>query len=202
MEAYLEIGRKRVFAGALEWPGWCRSGRDEQAALDVLIEYRPRYARVVAGLELPEPAPLEIVERLAGDATTDFGAPGAIPAADLSALDETELDRLMAVLERCWSAFDAAVEAARGRELVRGPRGGGRRLEAIVDHVREADESYARKVGGRGNFRQALLARWRGEVADTGPRGGARWPPRYAIRRAAWHVLDHTWELEDRLTPG
>ena len=22
--------------------------------------------------------------------------------------------------------------------------------------------------------------------------------PRYFVRRAAWHVLDHAWELEDR----
>ena len=29
--------------------------------------------------------------------------------------------------------------------------------------------------------------------------GGARWTPRYFVRRAAWHVLDHAWELEDRL---
>ena len=24
---------------------------------------------------------------------------------------------------------------------------------------------------------------------------------RYFVRRSAWHVLDHTWEIEDR-TPG
>ena len=24
------------------------------------------------------------------------------------------------------------------------------------------------------------------------------WSPRYAVRRAAWHVLDHAWEIEDR----
>jgi hypothetical protein len=27
---------------------------------------------------------------------------------------------------------------------------------------------------------------------------GKRWPPRYAARRIAWHVLDHAWEIEDR----
>jgi hypothetical protein len=24
------------------------------------------------------------------------------------------------------------------------------------------------------------------------------WPPRYFMRRAAWHILDHAWEIEDR----
>ena len=27
MDVYLEVGQKRTFAGALDWPGWCRSGR-------------------------------------------------------------------------------------------------------------------------------------------------------------------------------
>jgi hypothetical protein len=27
----------------------------------------------------------------------------------------------------------------------------------------------------------------------------SRWPPRYVVRRAAWHVLDHAWEIEDRI---
>jgi hypothetical protein len=39
----------------------------------------------------------------------------------------------------------------------------------------------------------------RGELAERGPRGGIRWPARYYVRRAAWHVLDHAWEIEDRL---
>ena len=25
-----------------------------------------------------------------------------------------------------------------------------------------------------------------------------KWPVRYLIRRMAWHVLDHAWEIEDR----
>jgi hypothetical protein len=27
---------------------------------------------------------------------------------------------------------------------------------------------------------------------------GGRWPLRYAVRRSAWHVLDHAWEVEDK----
>lgn len=25
-----------------------------------------------------------------------------------------------------------------------------------------------------------------------------KWLPRYALRRVAWHVLDHAWEIEDK----
>jgi hypothetical protein len=51
--------------------------------------------------------------------------------------------------------------------------------------------------------RQAILdglaSAARGEVDARGPRGGLRWPPRYFVRRVAWHVLDHAWEIEDRI---
>ncbi len=33
----------------------------------------------------------------------------------------------------------------------------------------------------------------RGELPVQGPRGGVIWPPRYFVRRVAWHVLDHAW---------
>ena len=36
----LEIGKKRIFASALDWPGWTRSGRDEAAALAALLTPR------------------------------------------------------------------------------------------------------------------------------------------------------------------
>jgi hypothetical protein len=44
LEIYLEVGSKRVFAGAVEWPGWNRSGRDEDAAIAALIACGERYA--------------------------------------------------------------------------------------------------------------------------------------------------------------
>jgi hypothetical protein len=33
---YLEVGEKKTFACSVDWPGWCRSGRDEDAALQAL----------------------------------------------------------------------------------------------------------------------------------------------------------------------
>jgi hypothetical protein len=33
VDVVLEIGKKRTFAVALDWPGWTRRGRDEESAL-------------------------------------------------------------------------------------------------------------------------------------------------------------------------
>ena len=44
LRVYLERGDKRTFAGALDWPGWSRSGRDDEQALEALLAYAPRYA--------------------------------------------------------------------------------------------------------------------------------------------------------------
>jgi hypothetical protein len=49
---------------------------------------------------------------------------------------------------------------------------------------------------------EAVVASTRGEIAPTGPRGGRRWSARTFIRRAAWHALDHAWEIEDRMLPA
>ena len=45
----------------------------------------------------------------------------------------------------------------------------------------------------------ALEAGLRGEIPERGPRGGKMWTPRYFVRRVAWHMLDHAWEIEDRI---
>lgn len=103
---YLEIGRRRVFACALDWPGWCRSGKDEAAA--------PRYGPVAraAGFPPPEGDQVEVVERLGGSATTDFGAPGEVAAADRAPLSPPGRERLAALVETSWRAFDRAVAGA------------------------------------------------------------------------------------------
>ena len=204
LEVYLEVGNKKVFAAVVDWPGWCRPGRDEEAAVQALLDYRDRYAAAVNGTarDVPAPsdtAPMRVVERLDGNATTDFGAPGIVPALDRVAISERDLERDLQLLDACWKTFERIVRSAKGRTLAKGPRGGGRNLATIRDHVDGAHAAYTRQVGGSGDFGEAIWARWRGEVPERGPRGGERWPPRYAIRRAAWHILDHAWEIEDRL---
>jgi hypothetical protein len=212
---YLEVGAKRVFAAAVDWPGWCRAGRDEAAALEGLAAYAPRYGQAVASARQSYRSPagaeaFEVVERLEGDATTDFGAPGRIPACDLEPVTPAELARLQKLLRACWASFDAVCEALAGAELRKGPRGGGRDLAGIADHVLGAERSYLNSLGAAGGedphevrelFLDTLSRRAAGALPETGPRGGRRWPAPYAVRRAAWHVLDHMWEIEDRALP-
>lgn len=221
---YFEIGKKRTFAGALDWPGWCRSGRDEESALQALVDYGARYARVVRAKEFGFRAPADtssfvVVERLKGNATTDFGAPDLAPAKDSEPVNEPELARLQAILKACWRVFDAAVRSAKGKKLSTGPRGGGRELDGVVQHVLGADGGYLSSLGWKvaqdetadlkdelKRTRKAILEGLRaaahGQIAARGPRGGIRWKPRYFVRRSAWHVLDHAWEIEDRMVNG
>jgi hypothetical protein len=99
---YLETGKRRTFACALDWPGWCRSGKTEENAVEALAAYRDRYAEVTkaAGLTLPSPPDgFEIIERLRGTAGhTDFGAPGEIAAADREPTTPDEAGRLAALI--------------------------------------------------------------------------------------------------------
>jgi hypothetical protein len=217
-DAYVEVGAKRVFAGALDWPGWCRSARDEEGALEALIAYGPRYAGVLegSGVRFTPPAKastLDVVERLKGDATTDFGAPSIAPKADARSIDRRWRARQEKILRASWNAFDRAVENVAG-PLEKGPRGGGREVDAIVAHVVGAEASYARMIGAdakgfdeadagaRDDERAVVLEALELAVTDgipaEGPRGGKRWTAPYFVRRAAWHVLDHAWEIEDR----
>lgn len=43
---YLELGEQKVFACSLDWPGWCRSGRSDELALEALDAYSERYREV------------------------------------------------------------------------------------------------------------------------------------------------------------
>ena len=33
----LELGKLWVFAAAVDWPGWCRRGKGEEAAIEALL---------------------------------------------------------------------------------------------------------------------------------------------------------------------
>lgn len=220
----VEATAKRAFATAVDWPGWCRGGRDEAGALDALVAYGRRYARVAerAGVAFGVPddaSGFDVVERLPGGAGTDFGAPGVQAALEEAPLGGDERTRLEGLLAAGWLEFQAIAHGARGRALRKGPRGGGRELDAIVEHAVGAHEGYVRRLGGAaprlGTVGEADLdaavhalleattaaldASERGELPAVGPRGGRMWPARFFIRYAAWHVLDHAWEVEDRV---
>ena len=198
----IETGKSKVFAIAVDWPGWARSAKTEAEAIETLLEYGDRYKKATGARIAIKDA--EVVERAKGDSGTDFGVP-SFPKEDVEPIDARELKRQIKLLESCWKAFDDAAKKAKGTTLSTGPRGGGRALAKIVEHQRESELAYLGQLGGdrkakdlRAAFLDALDARRRGELPDKGPRGGRRWTPREAIRRAAWHALDHAWEIEDR----
>ncbi|MEP7360487.1 MAG: hypothetical protein ABI744_02800 [Chloroflexota bacterium] len=216
MKVYLEVGAKKTFASAVDWPGWSRGGKSEDEALDALLDYAQRYARAV-DVRVSEFGPLtraslEVIERLRGNPTTDFGAPGIVPELDRALVTPAQLCGLVALLRATWDRFDNVAAFARGQELgPSGPRGGGRTLEKMVAHVADAQAAYISAIGGKWRegapwadtkreFESVLADRAAGKLPDVGPRGGKRWPAPYAVRRSAWHALDHAWELEDRLS--
>jgi hypothetical protein len=218
LKLLVERGAKRFFAGALDWPGWYRSGKTEAEAVERLLEYAPRYAAALraAGVSPLPPSgnvTADVVERHAGGSGTDFGVPGVPARDDGKPLAAKELQRQRAILQAAWKAFDAAAAAARGKTLSVGPRGGGRNLEKMRGHVVEAEVAYLGQLGSRhakaakGEDEMELVRREALETLDAivhgrpvdNPRNTKKpWSPRYFIRRSAWHALDHAWELEDR----
>lgn len=216
----LEVGKKRVFAIAQDWPGWCGRGADEEAALQALFDYGPYYQRALKASKIrftaaKQPSKFVVVQRIKGDTTTDFGAPSRAWSEDKRPISSPELKRFQKILQACWVEFDGAVQAAKGKSLRKGPRGGGRNLRKISEHVCDVDVAYLKSLGGKprqseklslkqrlAQVREEILTTLaetaRGEVSKRGPRGGMRWTPRYFVRRLAWHELDHAWEIMSR----
>jgi hypothetical protein len=215
---YLEQGTRRTFACAVDWPGWCRVARGDDAAIALLASYAGRYARVAteAGIGFPYATAsddavgdLDVVEQIRGSGTTDFGAPDAIPDVDREPWDATTARRHADLLAASWRLFDRVVAAAPAA-LRKGPRGGGRNRDEIAEHVAESERSYARQLGvrysptqfaepgGAAALREDVYAVLRDSRAAAPLNGTKGWPPRYAARRLAWHVLDHAWEIEDK----
>ena len=194
---YLELGRTWTFACALDWPGWCRRGKGEEAALEALEAYAGRYAAVV-GLSF-DPGALEVVGRLPGSATTDFGAPDGRGPWDDVPLVGDEADRQAERLRRVLGTPSTARWRQHPRSCARG-----RGAAAVTGTPwpttcrRPSEPTRARPGSGCHRGRHgptngaALL-----DAIRTGTADGA-WPARYAVRRIGWHVLDHAWEIEDR----
>jgi hypothetical protein len=216
VDVYLEAGQRRTFACALDWPGWCRSGKGEDDALEALAAYAPRYAAVVAeaGLTFPKGAgqALDVIERLPGSAATDYGALDQAATRDHDPTTRAQSERIAALVAASWQVLDGVVATAPAT-LRKGPRGGGRDRDAVAEHVLAAEHAYARKLGLRlpatalgdqtaiDANRDAILAVLR-RPSDGTPVVEKGWPLRYAARRIAWHALDHAWEIEDKSEPG
>jgi hypothetical protein len=211
-KVYLEVGSKKVFACAVDWPGWCRAAKDEPGALEALADYAARYAPVAATADVRFPRnaadSLTVVEKVQGSATTDFGAPGVVPDLDRRPATKAQAERAAILLEAAWTVLDQVASGAPA-SLRKGPRGGGRDRDKMVQHVLSAESGYARQLGIkhpepalgddaavralRDDVVAVLRAARKGE-----PLKEKGWPPRYAARRFAWHALDHAWEMQDR----
>ncbi|WP_336205071.1 hypothetical protein [Nonomuraea sp. LPB2021202275-12-8] len=202
---YLEAGPKKVFACSLDWPGWCRIAKGEEAAIDRLMEYVPRYGAIAARAGLAfEPGDPVVVARVAGSDMTDFGVPYEVPELDLEPFDEATARREVTLMRAAWEMFDE-VAAGSPEDLRKGPRGGGRDLTKIVHHVEDSERAYARKIDVRHRPFRSREDReaMRAELAEVlsrawQPPPTTGWPPSYARRRVIWHVIDHLWEIEDR----
>lgn len=210
--------KKRTVACAFDWSGWDRSGKLEEDALRVLESYRPRYAKVaaLAGLtdEFDAAGQLAVVERVEGIGMTDYyGVSGKAASPEQDQMTEQECERKIALLRATWTYFDD-VAARVSPELRKGPRGGGRDRDDIVRHVNANEvEDFARKAGVRypadawrdpddlQAYRDAFCTGIR-ETNTRGTAAGLSWTVQFLIRRCAWHMLDHAWEMEDRSEPA
>ncbi len=208
-DIYVELAGRKAVAWSLEWPGWCRIRKNEQEAMQALIETETRY-RVIAhraGLDFA-PNDLVVIERVPGDTNTAWGVPSVMVAADTRPIDTLTASRNVALLRASWDVLKEVI-AASPAELRKGPRGGGRDRDEIWRHVVEVERVYARKIGVRHkpfdvNDLSALKA-MREEIvtvlskpSNGEPLVAGGWNASYAVRRTAWHVVDHIWEMEDR----
>jgi hypothetical protein len=153
----------------------------------------------------------DVIQHLKGNATTDFGAPDKAADCESEQLTEAECERQIGLLRACWQVFDETAGRV-SEELRKGPRGGGRNRSKMIDHTFEAELSYARQVGvrtpkgametpaGLQEHRDAVCEAIRECNAPAGTDG--KWPVWYFVRRAAWHVMDHAWEMEDKDLTG
>jgi hypothetical protein len=215
----VELGKKkRVVACAFDWPGWDRSGKTEEDALRVLAAYRPRYAKVaaLAGLadEFDATGELAAVERVQGNGMTDYyGVSGRSTEPEKEQMSEAACERKIVLLRASWTYFDDVASRV-SAELKKGPRGGGREQGEIVRHVNGTEiQENARKVGVRSSpdawrdpdalraHREAFCSGIR-EFNARGPSAGSWWTVQVFIRRSAWHMLDHAWEMDDRDLSG
>lgn len=207
---------KRVVAVAPDWPGLERGAKTSEAAIARLQAYLPRYAPVaaLAGMDArfaasaSPTATVDVVEQYPGTGSTDFwGISFAFSDFDGQALSNEALERELTLLQACWAFFDA-VRARVSAEMRKGPRGGGRDRDRIVQHTLGAEQDMSAKVGvhapegalrtseGLRAYRDSYLTAIRAFHAQGKP--ARNWPLRYLIRHTAFHTLDHAWEMEDK----
>ena len=89
----------------------------------------------------------EVVERVpTRSGGADFGAPTRVLERDYEPVSRQEAARTAALASAAWELFDEIVAGAPD-SLRKGPRGGGRDRDAIVEHVVGAEQMFAQRVG-------------------------------------------------------
>lgn len=210
----LEIGLKgkKVAAVAPDWPGLERGAKTEDAAIERLQAYLPRYAPIAKLAEMDEAfsaiTTLEVIETYPGTGSTDFwGISYAFSSIDKQAVSSEALERELTLMRACWIFFDD-VRFRVSAEMQKGPRGGGRDRDHIVRHTLAAEMDWA---GGLGlpnlydaNLTDEIINTHRDAYCDAirafhaEGKMAKKWPLRYLIRHTAYHTLDHAWEMEDK----
>jgi len=217
LRVILEMGKKRrVVAGALDWPGLDRWGTSEEDALAKLASYLTRYVGVAeragVGNAFARAGDVVVVERVPGSSSTDFWGIAHVPSQiEREVLPSADLERRLDLLRACWATFDD-VAARVSPALLPGSRSAGRSRDQIIRHVCGSEpEQFSRKVeirtpldvvltpGGLATHRQQYLAAIRAYNAEG--RAARTWPIQFLVRRTAHHVMDHVWEMEDRDPP-
>jgi hypothetical protein len=218
LRVILEIGKKRrVAAGAMDWPGLDRWGSSEDRALEKLLSYVPRYAPVAEraglGAAFARARDVEVVERVPGSSSTDFwGVPHVPSEIEREVLSTKDLERRLDLLAACWAHFDL-LGARVSADLRPGPRSAGRSRDQIIRHViLNEPGQFSSKVevrtpyesvltpDGLAAHRAAFIAGLRTYNAEG--KAARTWPLQFLIRRTANHVMDHAWEMEDRDLSG
>ena len=203
---------KRWVAVAADWPGLERGGKTEDEALEKLTGYIPRYLpvakRVRLGSQLRSQIRLHIIGRYPGTGSTDFWGISFAPSPlDREPFDAPRFNRQVRLLRSAWAEFDET--AARvSAELRLGVRGGGRSREQIVRHVLAVEGDFSKRVeatsdledlltpDGLAEHRDRFVEAMRAWYQEGKPLG--KWTIPYLLRHTAYHVLDHTWEMQDR----
>lgn len=218
LRVMIEIGLrdKRVVAVAPDWPGLERGAKTEEDALIRLQAYLPRYAKMAKlarmDAEFAALTTVDVVERYRGTGSTDFwGISFAFSSIDRQVVSSAELERELTLMQACWTFFDE-VRSRVSAEMQKGPRGGGRDRDRIVQHTQGTEQGWAASLGLRvpddAKLTDEDLRAYRDSYCNAIREFHAQgkqartWPLRYLIRHTAFHTLDHAWEMEDKDLTG